>query len=153
VIDGASSASPSTAREQRVALDCEPHRGDELIRRRRLQQEAAGARAERLVDVLVEVEGREDDDLRRRGRAVAQDPSRLEPVQPRHPDVHQHDVGLQVASELDRLGAVARLADHLDVRFRLEDQPEAGADERLVVGEQDPNHAAPAPSGSRALTE
>ena len=33
----------------------------------------------------------------------------------RHLDVHQHDVGAQRAGQLDGLGAVAGLADHLDV--------------------------------------
>ena len=47
----------------------------------------------RLVDVLVEVEGGEDEDPRRRSpsatsRRVASRPSTL-----RHPDVHEHDVG------------------------------------------------------------
>ena len=42
-----------------------------------------------------------------------------------------------------RLEAVRRLADDLDVGLGIEDHPEAGADERLVVDDQDPDgHAA-----------
>ena len=38
---------------------------------------------------------------------------RLEPAQPRHGDVQQHDVGRQLDRLLDRLLPVRRLADHL----------------------------------------
>ena len=45
------------------------------------------------------------------------DPARgLDAVHARHADVHQHDVGPSRARQLDRLGAVAGLADDLDVR-------------------------------------
>ncbi len=36
---------------------------------------------------------------------------------------------------VDRLGAVAGLADHLDVVLRLEDEAQAGAHQLLVVGQ------------------
>ena len=46
--------------------------------------------------------------------------------------------------------AVGRLGDDVDVRLRLEDHPEAGPDERLVVGDEDPEtgggHGGRAPS-------
>ena len=42
--------------------------------------------------------------------------------------------------ELDGLGAVGRLAHHLDVVSGLEQDPEPGPDQRLVVGEQHPDH-------------
>ena len=47
--------------------------------------------------------------------------------------------GRVLARGLERLQAVARLADDLDVGLRLEDHPEAGAHERLVVDDQDSN--------------
>ena len=48
---------------------------------------------------------------------------------------------------------VAGLADHLDVRLGLQDQPEAHPEQGLVVDQQDPDHAAsPASSCSRAET-
>ena len=40
---------------------------------------------------------------------------RLEPVEHRHPDVHQHDVGPVRAAQLDGLRAVGGLADDLEV--------------------------------------
>jgi hypothetical protein len=63
--------------------------------------------------------------------------------------VHQDHVGPEPAGQFDRLHAVDRLADDLDVVLGLEDQPEAAADQGLVVGDQDPGgrHAGYVPSG------
>ena len=61
----------------------------------------------------------------------------LEAVDAGHLDVHQHDIGLQPLRDRDGLLPVACLADDLDVVLGLEDQPEAGAHQRLVVGEDD----------------
>ena len=74
-----------------------------------------------------------------------------EAVDAGHADVHQHDVGALAARERDRLVAVARLADHLDVVLGVEQGPEAPAHQRLVVGEHDPDHRCP-PIGNRART-
>ena len=101
-------------REQRVAAGDDADRGDELLGRVVLEHEAAGAGAERLVDVLVEVEGREDEDPR--GGVGGEDaPGRLEPVELGHADVHQHDGRVEAGGLVDRLEAVARLGDDLDV--------------------------------------
>ena len=72
-------------------------------------------------------------DLSRRG----------EPVDVGHADVHQHDVGPLAAGELDRLGAVGRLADDLDVVLGVEQGPEPAAYEHLIVGEEDLDHWRP----------
>ena len=57
--------------------------------------------------------------IRTRGRwgcALRQDSAgRLEAVQPRHPDVHQDDVGPAASRGLDRVDAVLRLADDAKV--------------------------------------
>ena len=58
-----------------------------------------------------------------------------------HLDVHQDDVRVAPADDLERLGAVRGLADDLDVRFRLEDPAEPDADELLVIDEDDPDRA------------
>ena len=42
---------------------------------------------------------------------------------------------------VERLAAVRRLADDLDVLLRVEDHAKAAADERLVVGDEDADHA------------
>ena len=124
--------------DQRVTVGDDPHGVQQIDRQRVLQQEPAGAGTQRLVDVLVEVERGEDDDPRRRQRVVARDPpGRLEAVHHRHPNVHQHHVGPFAGGECNRLGAVARLADHLDVGLAGEQHREAAADERLVVGDHD----------------
>ena len=61
---------------------------------------------------------------------------RGQPVDLRHADVHQHDVGEQFGRERDRLGAVAGLADDFDVVLGVEQGAEPGAHQHLVVGEQ-----------------
>ena len=45
------------------------------------------------------------------------------------------------AGQPHRLGAVAGLADHLDVGLGVEQRPEPGPHQRLVVGQQHPDHA------------
>ena len=45
--------------------------------------------------------------------------------------------GCSRSRDRDGLVAVARLADDVEVVLGLEDHPEAGADQRLVVGEDD----------------
>ena len=61
--------------------------------------------------------------------------------------------GLSARAAVDRLAPVRRLADDLDVGLGVEDHPEAGADERLVVGDQDPDHSCGASSGSCARND
>jgi len=92
------------------------------------------------VDVFVEVEGGQDDDTR--ARAGGREPSRgFDPVELRHPHVHEDHVGVETECELHGLGAVLGLPDDVNVVSRLEDHPEPTPDERLVVGEESPNHS------------
>ncbi len=95
------------------------------------------------------VERRQDQDPRR-PFPTEQAPRRLDPVGARHADVHQDDVGREARGEPRRLLAVLGLADDLEVGLALEDDAEAAADERLVVREQDPDHAGAPWSGMRA---
>ena len=60
---------------------------------------------------------------------------RLQSVELGHADVHQHDVGLAAAHDIERRAAVAGLADHRDVGLGLEDHLESGAQQPLVVGD------------------
>jgi hypothetical protein len=127
-------------------------RGDQLLRRVVLEHEAAGAGAERLEDVLVEIEGREDQDLR--GRVGGEDPpSGLEAVELGHPDVHQHDGRVEAGRFGDRVDAVVGLGDHVDVLLAGEEHPEAGPHHRLVVDDEDADarraHRTPPASGRR----
>ena len=76
--------------------------------------------------------------VRIRTLAAGELAGRLDPVEPRHADVHQDDVGTQAAHQLDRLLAVGRLADHFDPRCRVEHAAEARPGDRLVVGDRAP---------------
>ena len=105
------------------------------------------------VDVLVQVEGGDDDDRDRVLDARSgQLPGRLHAVEDRHPDVHQADVGTQLASQPHRLPPVARLPHDLDAVQRAEDQPKPGAHQVLVVGDQHPDGHAGTSRGSVAST-
>ena len=126
--------------EHGVAGGDRAHGVDDLAGRRVLEQEAAGAGAQRLDDVLVEAEGGEDEDALAR-----QPPRRLDAVHARHADVHQHDVGRVGLGGRDRLLAGARLGHDLDRAGRLEHRLEAGAHHRLVVGDDDAQAAHVAP--------
>nr|BFE69108.1 hypothetical protein GCM10020092_024090 [Actinoplanes digitatis] len=119
-----------------------------------LEQEAAGAGAQRGVDVLVQVEGRDDHDGDRvRHLGSGQRAGGLDAVEAGHPDVEEAHVGAQVPGQFDGAVPVGGLADDLDVRLRVEDHRESGADDLLIVGDHHPHgHVAPPARGSTAVT-
>ena len=127
--------------EQRVAAGHGAHGVDERRGRRVLEQEPGGAAPERLEHVLVEVEGGHDEHAGAR-HPRGDPPRRLEAVDPGHPHVHHDDVGTGADGLLDRLRPVSGLADDPDVLLILEDHAHAPADEREIVGQHDPDHAA-----------
>src|SRR4051794_5106503 len=107
----------------------------------------------RELHVVVEVEGGEHEHVRA-GLGAADDASRrLDPVEPRHADVHENDVRSQAARLVDRLLPVAGLAHDVDVGLGAQDHAQAVAHEPLIVGEQDAHrgHVAVS-SGSVART-
>ena len=59
------------------------------------------------------------------------------PSMPRHPDVHQDDVGAGPRGSVDRRRAVAGLADDVEVGLGVDHHAEPGAHQRLVVDEDD----------------
>ena len=63
-----------------------------------------------------------------------------EAVGARHAQVHEHDVGPELAREPDRLLAVARAADDLDPAVEREDRLERLGEEQMVVDDQDADH-------------
>ncbi len=65
-----------------------------------------------------------------------QPPGGLDAVHDRHPYVHQHHVGGDAAQPRDRFRAVTGLAHHGQVVLRLDHHPQPGADEPLVVDEE-----------------
>src|SRR5512132_243054 len=125
-------------RQKGIAGGDDPYRRHQLLRRSVLQKEPAGAGAERIVNVLVEIERREDQDLG--GPVLGGDPTRrLDAVHRGHPHVHHDDVGTLPGERTYRVGAVDRLADDLDVLLGVEDQAEPAAHQRLIVGDHDPD--------------
>ena len=107
-----------------------------------LDQEAAGAGLHGLVDVLVEVEGGEDEDACGRGRRCRSRRVAWSPSSSGMRMSMRTTSGRELAGAVERLGAVARLADDLDVVLGFEDHAKAAAHERLVVGDQDADHGA-----------
>ena len=77
--------------------------------------------AQRVEDVLVEVERGEHHHLDRVGPERDDTPGRLDAVKPGHPHVHQHDVGPRPCHLADRGDAVPGLADHLEVGLGLDE--------------------------------
>ena len=65
----------------------------------------------------------------------------------------RHTSGRRLRASAHRLGAVGRLADHLDVGLRVEDHAEPGAHELLVVGDEHADgHVVHPARGSTAVT-
>ena len=62
-----------------------------------------------------------------------------DPVEHRHVQVHQDDVGAQRGDPVQRRGAVAGLPDDLDLGAHLQQRGQRLAEQRLVVDEQHPH--------------
>src|SRR3954454_3495365 len=140
--------------QQRLALRHDVDAGNELVGGHVLEEEAAGAGAQGLVDVLVQVERGEHQHARGvLARRVVHDLARgFEPVQPRHADVHQRHVRPQLADHLHGLLPVLGLAHDLDLGLGLQDHLEAGAHERLVISDQHSYQCSSRSKGSLACT-
>lgn len=86
-----------------------------------------GTGAERVVDVGVEIERREDEDPR---VPAPGDPGRCgDPVHDRHRHVHEDHVGTQPPGEVAGLEPVLGLADYLEVGVVVDDRAQADADQ------------------------
>src|SRR6266545_887180 len=140
--------------EQGFTCGDEADRGEQLARLSAFEQEAARPGAECAEDVFVELERREHEHTRFRQPRVGGDLSRrFEAVDLGHADVHQHEVGAKLARECHSLASVGGFAGDFEVGFGVEKRAEAGADDRLVFGEQDADrHRFAGLSGSRAWT-
>src|SRR5690606_17670416 len=57
-----------------------------------------------------------------------------------HEQIHDDDVRTQLLHQVERLAAVAGLADHLEVAFQPEGEPQALPHHRVIVYEQDSNY-------------
>ena len=100
-----------------------------------LEQIATGTDLDGLEQVvLVLTDGEHDDPRVRLGEGDAT--CRLEAAASRHPDIHEHEVGLEPGRERDRLLPVTRRADHV-VAPRSQERGDAVTEERVVVGQED----------------
>ena len=127
-------------RHQRVPGRRGPDRLDEQRRPAVLQQEPGRPRAQRSVDVFVQVEGGDDDHSHRVGNPrPGQDPGSLQAVQLGHPDVQQAHVGPEPPCLLDRLGAVRGGRHDLHVLLGIQNHLKTGPHQLLVVRDEHPN--------------
>jgi hypothetical protein len=100
--------------------------------------ESGGAGTDGLCDVLVGLEGGEDQDAGvGQGGVGADGGGGGEAVGVRHADVHEDDGGVVGAGEGDGLVPVGRFGDHRHVGGGVDEHSEGLAQECLVVGEQD----------------
>ena len=104
----------------------------------RLEQVIDRVHLERLDGVLLE--GGDEDDSR--GQCRARQFQHFKPVQLRHLDVEEHQVGPQFGDRLDRFEAVGAFADNVDVGMKAEVFAQYPARKLFVVDDDHP-HAAP----------
>ena len=62
-------------------------------------------------------------------------------IEMRHGDVHHHDGGLLLGGDLDGFAPVGGFAHHFKIFVALQQQAQAGAHHRMIVGEQNAYHA------------
>ena len=99
-----------------------------------LQQVSACAGAQDFADVDGVLMHAEGEHAGARG-GCNQSTGRLDAVQLRHGDVHQHHVGLKFFAGFDGFPAVGGLADDLHVGLRRQNHLEALPDQHVVVGQ------------------
>jgi hypothetical protein len=122
----------------------------ELLGRDVLEHEATRSCGHRFVDVLVQLERREDQNADS-GKLARDAACRLDFVSFRHSDIHEDHVRGELSREFNGLRAVAGFSDDGDVGLRFENCAEASSDKGFVVGEDNRDHGAA--SGSRARTD
>ena len=125
-------------------------RSHELLQGGVLEEEAAGARPDRLIGVLIEVEGGQDDHPRAAGSALDDGARRVNPVHPRHAHVHEDDVRLDPLDQVDGGASVPCFPDDFDALLGLQQHAETESVHLLVVDEDESkSHAfSSVPSGA-----
>ena len=134
--------------EERLAAPHRLERRDEVAGADLLEQVPRGAGDDRGEDRLLVGVAREDHDLRPRvlGADVA---AGLDPGAVREPDVHDDDVGLELAAHLGRLRDRARLGDDLEPLAPIEERDEPLPDDLVVVDDDEPQRACELTLGHR----
>jgi hypothetical protein len=113
-----------------------PDRFDDFFRRRALHHVAGGAGFERAPHVFaLRIHGEHDHAAT---RVALEDRARgIGTIQLWHGQVHEHDVGLQLARLLHRLAPVADAGDHLDVALGFDQVAQPFGHHGVIVGDQD----------------
>ena len=119
---------------------------DQPVRRGALQQEPGRARAQRAVHVLVQVVGGQDEDAGRRAAPATTSRVAAMPSRTGMRMSMRTTSGAVRRVSLHRLAAVGGLPHDVEPP-RFEDQPQPGADQLLVVGDQHRRHAGTSTSG------
>ena len=120
--------------DRRLAPADRPDAPQHLVGVGVLEQIAQGAGVQRPDDPLGVGVRRQHEHV---GQLLAHDlAGRRDPVELRHLQVHQDDVGAEPPGQVDGLSAVGRLADHVDVRLAGEQLLQAGPEHRVVVHDQ-----------------
>jgi hypothetical protein len=92
------------------------------------------------------IERREDQHVHVRKVGSPGDPAgRVQPVDAWHADVHQDDVGVGLLCQVNGSGTVGGLAHHNHPWLGVDEGPEPGADQRLVLGDENPDRLGHAP--------
>jgi signal transduction histidine kinase len=125
------------ARECGLAVGDSAQELGDALGRLALQEVSGRAATDRREEVLFRSRGRQDDHLAL-GRRVADLGQCFQPAHPRHREVEQDELRPELSRQLDRLLAVARLADDGEVVL-LEQRSERLARDGVVVDEQDPH--------------
>src|SRR5271166_3381347 len=124
-------------REHGVAIAHAAHRVGQLGGGDRLRHVAASTRADQRDHVLSRVADREREKANGRA-ALANTPDHLRPAAPRHVDIEQDDVRLEL---LDRLhGALHVAALSYDLDLLAETRAHTCAEEVVIVDDHDPGH-------------
>ena len=126
-------------RQVHAAGQDESQRGEQDGRARRLGNESRGAPVDGGADVGVPLRGRHDHHRKRR-KALAQHAERGEPVHAGHSEVQEDEIRIRLgvrdakrllrARRIEQLGRLLELAEH---------ETQAGAEQRVVVADQDPS--------------
>ena len=126
-------------RDEPLASRERPHRTNQLIGGAALEEKAPGAGSDGFEDVVVVCGGEDDDPGRLLEPRSGQQPDRPDALTARSGDVHDHDGGPNATGHHDRLAAGACLTHDLDTRLPLQNRPETGTDEGLLVTHENPD--------------
>ena len=131
----------ATVGEHGLAAGCGADRSEEVVGRRVLEQIAGGARFDRGEHFAVGVvRGEHEHACWDAGGGEGSD--RAHAVHTGHPQVHQDYIGTQRPSATDRLGAISRLGDDVELPLAREHATQPIAHDRVVIDDHHPDRGA-----------